>query len=352
MKNIKLQTKIILLVSVGIVGFMIFAVFSIQTLFKLHAEKSVIETLLVIFFVVVIFCLSLTIIISRSITKPFMEALQFTEKVSNGDLTAKISLDQNDEIGQLVKALQVMNKRLRSIIQSVHENIELTVKTSEQLSINSQLLSDSSNHQASSIEELTSTVEVMTANIQQNSENSEHTDKIASDTAVGIKNVANASEKSLDSVRKINARINVINEIAFETNILALNAAIEAARAGEQGRGFAVVAAEVRRLAEHSKLAANEIVELSKNTLFETEDSGTKLLAIVPEIEKTAKYIQKISISNRDQSNGAEQINKAIHVLNQVAHQLASSFDEIASSSSQLTERSNFLGETVSYFKI
>jgi methyl-accepting chemotaxis protein len=156
----------------------------------------------------------------------------------------------------------------------------------------------------------------------------------------------------MQSMKEIADKIGIIGEIARQTNLLALNAAVEAARAGEHGKGFAVVAAEVRKLAERSQVAATEIDQVSVSSVAVAEKSGKLLEQIVPDIQKTARLVQEISASSREQSTGAEQVNTAIQQLNEVTQQNAASAEEMASSSEELASQAEQMRETVSFFKI
>lgn len=195
-------------------------------------------------------------------------------------------------------------------------------------------------------------MEEMAANIQQNTDNAQEADKISQKVQSGVQKVGSAAQESLLSIRNISEKIGIINDIAFQTNILALNAAVEAARAGEHGKGFAVVAAEVRKLAERSKLAADEIVTLSGQSVEVTESASDLMGNLVPEIEKTAKLVQEIAAASMEQSSGADQVNSAIQQLNQVTQQNAAASEELATSSEELSSQAEQLKELISYFKL
>jgi methyl-accepting chemotaxis protein len=195
-------------------------------------------------------------------------------------------------------------------------------------------------------------MEEMAANIQQNTENAQRTNTISSKVSQGVQKVGAASKESLVSIRNIAEKISIINDIAFQTNILALNAAVEAARAGEHGKGFAVVAAEVRKLAERSKIAADEIVSLASKSVGVTEGSAKLLETLIPDIEETAKLVQEISAASMEQSSGADQVNNAIQQLNQFVQQNAETSQQMASSSEELKSFADRLKDTIRYFNL
>ncbi len=303
-------------------------------------------------FVALLIGILLAIYLTNLITSPIRKGVDFAKAIAEGDLNAKIDVEQKDEVGQLLDALSNMVEKLKEIITNVISGADNIAAASLEMSGTSQQMSQGANEQASSTEEVSSSMEEMSANIQQNTDNAQQTERIALKAAEGIKQGNDASQKSVGAMKEIAEKISIVNEIAFQTNILALNAAVEAARAGEHGKGFAVVAAEVRKLAERSAKAAGEIDKVSKEGLEISENAGKQLADIVPEIGKTASLVQEIAASSVEQSSGANQVNTAIGQLNQVTQQNAAASEEMATSSEELSSQAEQLKEIVSYFKV
>ncbi len=294
----------------------------------------------------------ISVTLTRSILRDVNAGIAFAQQVAKGNLMAELGHHSGDEIGELLKHFENTVNKIKEVVQRVSLGSDNMSTASEQLSGTSQEMSQWSNEQAASVEEVSSSMEQMAANIEQNSDNAQQTEKIALLAETGMQRVEQTATESLSFVREIADKISIITDIAFQTNLLALNAAVEAARAGEHGRGFAVVAAEVRKLAERSKLAADEINALSKKTVSTTEEASKLVQDLLPEINRTAKLVQEISAASAEQTTGADQINSAIQQLNQATQQNAAASEEVATSAEELSAQADQLREIISFFEV
>ncbi|MBR4440980.1 MAG: HAMP domain-containing protein [Bacteroidales bacterium] len=300
---------------------------------------------------ILVVCIIMSVLLSKRIGNRAATTFLGVQHLTDGDLTHKLEVDSSDEFGQMADKVNVMTTKMNGIVSRITEGANSISEHSTEIARTSQLMSDGAGAQASSAQEVSSSIEEMSAGINQNSENARETERIAQKALKSIRESSVASQQSMAAMKDIAAKISIIDEIAFQTNILALNAAVEAARAGEQGKGFAVVAAEVRKLAERSATAASEIDKVSKEGVTISENAEKLLKNIIPDIEKTADLVREIAAASTEQSSGINQINHAVQQLNDVTQKYAASAEELAATSHQLAIKSDELKQSVGFFK-
>lgn len=324
-----------------------------ETVFNQLRNK--VQNVFLILLIITLAIIILNFTLSKLLSFVFKGLTSDLYKISKGDLTMIVPdhiKERKDEIGMLSKSFVSLVDNLKNIVGNVITGADYVANASLQISASAQQISQGASEQASSAEEVSSSMEEMTSTVEQNADNAALTEKISITAAEEISKVRDASQESLHSIKLIADKISIVNDIAFQTNILALNAAVEAARAGEHGKGFAVVASEVRKLAERSKVAADEINSLSVKSVRVTEDSVTQMESIIPQIANTANLLQEISKSIHEQKIGATQVNSAIQQLNNVTQQNASASEEMATSSEEMSGQADMLRETVSFFNL
>ncbi len=310
---------------------------------------------LLIFLVIILALVFLTASVSRGVNTIVKHLNYNLHQLSEGDLTIVTSEDlkkRKDEVGELSRSTSKLKWNMRKIIGEIMIGANSVADASKHIRESAQALSQGSNQQAANVEDICTTIEQITASIKQNADNSKHTETISANAQEGIELVNEKASRSLEATKEITDRIQIINDIAFQTNILALNAAVEAARAGEHGKGFAVVAAEVRKLAEKSKQAADQVVGLSKVSFDLAEETGQKMAETLPQIIKTSRLIQEISAASLEQKNGVNQVNAAIQQLNNITMMNAAASEELATSSEQLSNQANHLRDLISFFEV
>src|SRR5690606_38825982 len=256
----------------------------------------------------VLFAVVIAVWVTRSITRPIAESVAVANRLAEGDLNVRIEVDSNDETGQLKRAMQTLVEKLTQTIGEIRDAADNLASASEQVSATSQSLSQAASEQAASVEETSSTIEQTSASINQNAENATVTDGLATKAAQEAEEGGSAVQDTVEAMKNIADRIGIVDDIAYQTNLLALNAAIEAARAGEHGKGFAVVAAEVRKLAERSQVAAQEISQLAGDSVSRATHAGELLTNMVPNIRKTSDLVQEITAACKEQAYGTSQI--------------------------------------------
>jgi methyl-accepting chemotaxis protein len=293
----------------------------------------------------------LSVFITRSITTPLATAVTAAERVAAGDLDVVITSSTTDEPGQLLTSLRRVVESLTRVLSEVRAGAGALSAAAQQVSATSQSLSQGTSEQAASVEETTASLEELSATISQNGDNSKHTEQMAVKSARDAEESGQSVTQTVAAMKTINQKITIIEEIAYQTNLLALNAAIEAARAGEHGRGFAVVATEVRKLAERSRAAAQEINGVAGGSVQIAEAAGEQLRQLVPTIRKTADLVQEVTATSLEQSSSVQQINRAMSQVDQVTQRNASASEELSSTAEELAAQAEALQQQVAFFR-
>ena len=293
-----------------------------------------------------------SIIVIRSIDKSVKSARSVIKKVSKGKLDFKIENKRKDEISDLLNDLRSMADKLKEVIASVVNASNNIMSTGEALQQSSELMSEGASEQSSTSEEISASMEEMTSSIESNASNAFQTKEIASKGVQHMSECENLVGETTEAMNSIIGKISVIEEISRRTNLLALNAAIEAARAGQHGKGFGVVAAEIRRLAERTQIAANEIDSQSESALNISNRSKQLILETQPQIEQTADLVTEISNSSAEQNAGAEQINNAVFGLSGTIQQNATIAEQMAANSKELNDQAGNLLKAISFFDV
>ncbi|QEN03920.1 methyl-accepting chemotaxis protein [Thiospirochaeta perfilievii] len=313
-----------------------------------------INKFLYIITVSVIISIFLFLITFSNILKPIIrniiKAMDFSIAISKGDLSKEISVRNKDEIGQLIEALNQMKLNLRSIINEITDGADSILDSSKNLNSQSDKVSSGAILQSSSVEEISTTLEEFGANIQQNENSSRLSEDLTEAATLGISQCYGSTKLFVNSMKEIAEKIIIISDIANQTNILALNAAIEAARAGEAGKGFAVVAAEVTKLAQRSKSAAQDIEELTRVGVDLSSKAGDQLSVILPDMEKSSLLVHQISGATQEMNIGIKQINIAITQLNKVSQDNAGTSEGLLGHAKDLEFQAELLKESVGIF--
>jgi methyl-accepting chemotaxis protein len=304
--------------------------------------------------------------LSNTVDGAFNDTINVAQALAGGDLTQIVTRDCQGVYNDVKQNLNATVENLQKLVSDVKVSVDSIGTASKEIASGNTDLSQRTEEQASSLEETAASMEELTSTVKQNAESAKQANQLAHNASTiaqkggsVVQQVVGTMTSINESSRKIVDIISVIDGIAFQTNILALNAAVEAARAGEQGRGFAVVAAEVRNLAQRSAAAAKEIKNLIGDSVEKVEagtklvdDAGKTMEEIVGAVKRVTDIMSEISAASNEQSQGIEQVNRAITQMDEVTQQNAALVEEAAAAAESLEEEAQSLTRSVSQFKL
>jgi methyl-accepting chemotaxis protein-1 (serine sensor receptor) len=306
------------------------------------------------------------LLLIRGVNRSLRHAVEVSNAVAQGDLTKAIHVDGKDEIAELLRAMSDMKENLVRVVSEVRDGVDSVSTASAQIAAGNQDLSSRTEQQASNLQQTAASMEQLTSTVKQSADNARQANQLAnaaSESAARGGQVVGEVVTTMNAIAEASKRIaeiiNVIDGIAFQTNILALNAAVEAARAGEQGRGFAVVAGEVRNLAQRSAQAAREIKAMITDSVQKVEagsrlvsDAGATMNEIVTQVKRVTDLIGEITSAAVEQSSGISQVNEAVTQMDQVTQQNAALVEESAAAAASLKEQADRLARAVAVFRL
>ena len=351
-------------------------------------------------------------LVRRSITAPVNDLVDMSKDIAQGegDLTKRIMVSGKDELGDLSTWFNMFLERLNNMVSEIKKHAANINVSSQEMALGNQDLSNRTNQQSSSLEETATAMEEINSIVQNNAEDAKNANEITQKAQKSVvdsrtelldavnnsiemnqdmlqnlqstnKDVVSAMEEIMESSKKIEGIITLMNDIAFQTNLLALNASVEAARAGEHGKGFAVVASEVRKLAHRSSKASTEIgvliqtslehINSGRNLVNDGEqgmdemrtkidtmlnnlksESDSNLNGILTSVKEVSEVMENIKVASEEQAEGVDQINKAIADMDRITQENSALVEQNTTTSQHMAKEAENLEELLNTFKV
>lgn len=352
----------------GVAALALIWMFALRAQAATPTDLAATRNLYLVFGVIAAGALALILLqVVRSIvTEPLSEARAVAQRLSAGDLTSQIDVTRNDELGQLMQAINGISQGLTEIVGNVRAATNAITTAAREISAGNADLSVRTSEQAASLEETAASMTQLTTTVRHNAQNAGQANEVAlaaASIATKSREVVEQLIIGMGSVKTSSDRVATIvgeiEDIAFQTNILALNAAVEAARAGEHGKSFTIVAADVRNLAQRSATAAKEIKSLIQESVLQVDQSSTlaaeagrTMADVVSSVKRVTDIMGEISAASREQASGIEQVNSAIARMDEMTQRNAALVEEAAAAAESLYTQAERLVEAVAQFKL